>query len=58
MKMDQDTAATLNALADDIHAVARQPHKYDLDPELHRALLSATESLQQLLASLTFIEEA
>lgn len=55
MKMDQDTAATLNALADDIRAVAQHPDKYELDPELHRELLSTVENLQQSLARLTFI---
>lgn len=56
MKMDQDTAATLNALADDLRAVGQHPDKYELDPELHRELLSAAETLQQLLMKLTYID--
>lgn len=55
MKMDQDTAATLSALAEDTRAVAQFPDRYELDPELHRELLSAVETLQQILARLTFI---
>lgn len=54
MEMDQDTAATLLSLADDIRAVGQHPDKYELDPEIHRALLSAVESLQQLLTKLTY----
>jgi hypothetical protein len=53
--MDYDTAHTLNALADDIRAVADHPDKYELDPETHRALLGAAETLQQLLAKVTHI---
>lgn len=55
MKMDYDTAHTLNALAEDIRAVAEHPDKYELDPDTHRALLSAAETLQQLLAKVTHI---
>ena len=55
MKMDYDTAHTLNALAEDIQAVAQSPEQYELDPETHRALLSAAETLQQLLAKVTHI---
>ena len=55
MKMDYDTAHTLNSLADDIRAVADHPENYELDPETHRALLGAAETLQQLLAKLNHI---
>ena len=55
MKMDYDTAHTLNALAEDIQAVAQKPEHYELDPETHRALLSAAETLQQLLSKVTHI---
>ena len=55
MKMDYDTAHTLNSLAEDIQAVAQNPEKYELDIETHRALLAAAETLQQLLAKVTHI---
>ena len=55
MKLDKDTAHTLNALADDILAVAQHPDQYELDIETHLALLSTAEALQQLLAKLTHI---
>ena len=55
MKMDYDTAHTLNALTEDIRAVTEHPEKYELDPETHRALLAAAETLQQLLATVTYI---
>ena len=55
MKMDYDTAHTLNALAEDIQAVAQRPEQFELDPETHRALLAAAETLQQLLAKVTHI---
>ena len=55
MKMDYDTAHTLNSLADDIRAVADHPENYELDPETHRALLGAAETLQQLLAKLNHV---
>ncbi len=55
MKMDYDTAHTLNSLADDIRAVADHPENYELDPETHRALLGAAETLQQLLLKLSHI---
>jgi hypothetical protein len=55
MKMDYDTAHTLNALAEDLRAVAEKPDQYELDPQTHLALLSAAENLQQLLAKVTHI---
>ena len=55
MKMDFDTAQTLSSLADDIRAVADHPENYELDPETHRALLGAAETLQQLLLKLSHI---
>ena len=55
MKLDIDTAHTLNSLADDIRAVAQHPDKYELDIEIHLAILSAAETLQQLLTKLTYL---
>ena len=56
MKMDMDTAATLNALAGDLQAVAERPDHYELEPETHVALLSAVETLQQILMKLNYLE--
>ena len=42
-------------IADDIQAVAQHPDQYELDIETHLALLSAAETLQQLLARLTHV---
>ncbi len=55
MKLDYETAKTLNALADKMQAVANHPDKYELDAETHVALVTATEKLQQLLAKVTHI---
>lgn len=56
MKFDVQTIRSMGRLTDRMDAIRKNPHRYDVAPDVHRELAEHTKALEELLAKVTVIK--
>ena len=55
MKLDVQTIRAIGRVTDRMDAIRKNPHRYDVTPDVHKEIAAQTKALEELLAKVTVL---